>query len=409
MPRHPSILKTALILTTVVAMTTGCAGKTKEKHAEWVSAADQRWKSMRSGLLLNVAQQRFDSGDLDAAEKTLREAMEVDAANPGLHLLAGRVSIERGKLERAFGRISHAISLAPDMPSAHYFLGIVHQRWNQHEPALAAYRAAYDLQPDNLSYLLATAETYVALERSSEALELLTSRADYFAESVGLRAAIGQVHMMRNEFAQAVPWLRQASLMAPDDLTLQEDLATAQYASGDTLEAVRLLRRITSHPEFANRSDLLIALGRCHEKLGQWGQAELIYRKVTRENPSDGGAWIRLAEAAMAQNDLDTTAMAAHRAIKTAAHRPEGYLLLGLVWQQKGQPQRAAGLFEQASKIAPDDAAPLILQGLAMEKSGRRADAVAAYRQALSRQPEDERILQLLANASSDEETLPQP
>ena len=395
------------VIATLLVLLMGGCGTTHKKHDEWMSQADGRWKQMRSGLMLNMAQQQFDTGDLDESEKTVRDAIELDPANPGLHLLAGRIALERGKLERAYGRINNAIKLDPKMALAHYFQGIVLQRWKQLEPALEQYRKAYELQPDNVNYLLATGEMLVATEHDDQALQLLKSSLDYFGQSAGLRAAIGQIYMVRQDYTHAVPFLRQASLMAPDDLQVAEDLATAEFAAGNPLDAMRNFRRLCTEPKLSDRADLFIALGQCYEKLGQFDKAETAYRKVTRAHPEQGEAWIRLGEIALAKNDLNTAALAANRAIKASPDRAQGYLLQGMVSQKRGHTQQALHAFDQAAKLTPQDASPLILRGLALEQAGHLSDAIVEYQQALRREPADQRVRQLLARATSEHETTP--
>ena len=59
----------------------------------------------------------------------------------------------------------------------------------------------------------------------------------------------------------------------------------------------------------------------------------------------------------------------------------------------------AIELAEQASKIDPELAAPLVLKGLAYMASGEKASAVGALTQAVSLDPEDQSIAELLKAA----------
>ena len=120
----------AALAALVVLLFAGCAGK-HDTHEEAVKQADGRWKSVRSAMMLEMAEQQFLTKQLDLAEKTVKEAANVDPENPRLHLLAGRIELEKGKLERAYNFFDKSIELTPEgmvFPEPHYYKALVFQR-----------------------------------------------------------------------------------------------------------------------------------------------------------------------------------------------------------------------------------------------------------------------------------------
>ena len=57
----------------LVLLGVGC--KSTSNHEKSVIAADQRWKTMRSTLILQMAQQQFDAGDLEQAERNTQRSV----------------------------------------------------------------------------------------------------------------------------------------------------------------------------------------------------------------------------------------------------------------------------------------------------------------------------------------------
>lgn len=379
----------------------GCGPTNHERH---VNAANDRWRAMRSTLILQMAQQQFDAGDLEQAEKTLADAMRVDAANATLLTLAGRVAFEKGQLERSYHRFRSAIEIDPDHAEAHYYQGIVMQRWAQFDGSLISYSRAYEIRPDNAAYLLATAEMLVVLDRVEEAMSLLTEKMAYFDMNAGLRVAIGQLYAMRDNDAEAVKYFRKANLIRPDDIQIQEALALALLRANKGVEAVHMLEQLCQNPTLSHRRDLVRALGESYMAVGRMEEAKALFVRMTRNNSMDADAWLKLGELAMIQRDAAGALLAATRVKKLAPARHEGYVLAGVVSSHRGNIEEALENFDRAADLAPEEATPLLLRGIALERGGRLTEAASSYVEALSRKPGDNRAQQLLNRVSAEVE-----
>mgnify|MGYP005844823659 CR=1 FL=1 len=377
-----------------VLAVTGC--KTQSNHEKNVNAAKDRYLELRSGLMLQMAQQQFDTGDIDLAEKNTKDALTVDPSNPRLLVLAARIAIERGQLERAYHLLNLAIEKDPKATDPHYYQGIVHQRWQQYEKAHAAYQKAYDIRPDNAGYLMAMAEMLVAMNKADEALALLEDKLVYFDQHSGLRVAVGQLYQARGDYAKAASFFEQASLLRPEDLKLKEDLALAWIAGGSNDKAVTLLRELLEHADYKDRTDLRRALAGVYLHQKRNHDARDLFMQITRAEPTAIEDWLRLAQTNWALKDLGGTIIAANRVMTLDPQRHEGYLLAGMVWQKRGRLDDALKMFDRAAEASPASATPLILRGIALEKAGRPEAAAEAYRLALVRDPADARATKLL-------------
>lgn len=397
MNANRKLLMQALAGALVVLGLAGCATTKSDRHVEAVNAANKHWKDIRSSNVLESAEGYFKNGDLDSAEMTLIEAVSVDPENPKLHLLAGRVALERGQLERAHGRFEKAINADETLSEARYYQGIVLERWQRHEAALKRYQEAYDMQRDNLSYLLAVSEMLVAGDRTDEAIELLADKVTYFDQSAAIRVALGQLYAMNNDTKQAVAHVREASLLAPDDKLIREQLASLYMRDRQYAKAIRLLRELTEDADLYDRRDLRHDLGEAYQAAGQRTQAQRVYLELRRSDPKDADAWHKLGELAWQDKDYSTALTASRRMMALAPDRYEGFLLCGMVYQHRGGAERALEMFDRAAELAPKRAEPLILRGITLQRQGQTGQAAAAYVQALKRQPDDQRAQQLLS------------
>jgi tetratricopeptide (TPR) repeat protein len=395
-PTINKALKALAALTLVALPLTGC----NNSHKEWKESADNRWHDLRSAAMLDMAQDQFSSGQLDQAEKTVREAAAIDADHPGLHLLAGRIALERSQLERAYRMFEVSAGLEERNPDAYYYQGVVLQRWQNHKAALLCYEKAYEYDAENASRLLAVAETMVALDRSDEAIELLESKKLYFDQNAGCRAMLGHLYAMKADYDKAIENFRQATMLDPDNVRMLEELAYNLIAAEQFVKASTIIEDLLNRPEYQTRWDLMRQLAASEEQIGRIDRARQVYIDLTRANPENTNDWVRLGELCWKLEDTGGTLIAANRAINLEPHRHEGYILAGLVWQKRGRLDDALKMFDRAAELAPQSSTPLLLRGLSLQKADRNAAAAEAYSQALERNPKDPRAKRLLSSVS---------
>lgn len=414
----------ALMLALTAAVFLGGCNSSQSQHKKWVDSADARWNGMRATALTDMAQNQFDGGQLAQAEATVRDAAAIAPEDPAVHLLAGRIALENGLLERAYSHfgiciekstpeaevsedtVAHADANEPEQApqatgphaaQAYYFRAVVLQRWQRKEEALADYKMAAQLDPEHPRRALAVAETLVSLDRLDQAVELLEERKVFFDQNAGCRVMLGHVYSMQDKHTLAVQNFSEAALLDPTNVRIQEELAFAQVHAEDWTQAAVTLNELVRHEDHAKRDDLWRALAAAEVENGRHEEARDILADVTRRNPGTVSDWIRLGETCWAMEDLGGALIAANRTAKLAPRRHEGYLLAGLVWQKRERPHEALQMFDAAADAAPTNATPVILRGITLEQSDRQAAAGEAYREALKRDPSDPRAAELLA------------
>ncbi len=395
----PTCRPIVALLAAAIFSLAGCHAN-QASHKENVDAATARWSVLRSEHKLTIAKQQFETGDLDQAEKTLLEAIGADPKNARLWSLAGRIALERGQLEKCAQRLTKAIEFDETLAEAYFFRGIVNQRWKQFERGHADYLKAYELQADNIGFLLAVGEMLVAMDRTDEALALLEDKTTYFDQNAGIRTAIGQLHQMKNDFPKAAEYFRQASLLRPDDLQIVEDLAMARIGSRQYALAIGDLQRLIREGRPDRKAEMLHLLASTHMSANRIDDARATYLELTRIDRNDVDCWIKLSEISLIKEDFNAALSAANRVISLASHQPEGYLLAGLVWQKRKETDKALSHFDRAAQLAPGETQAIILRGITLEQAGRFDAARVAYQDALKRNPEDERARKLLAQVN---------
>ena len=378
----------------------GCASsKTGPTQKE---AATLQWNQARAAVLFGLARDQYNNGNFDTSRKTIDDALKLDPKNPQLHMLAARISIELNQLDLAQQSLATTRELAPKDAEACYYAGIVAQRWQKWDEALADYTAASERAPTELAYLMARAEMLVLLDRNDEALSLLQEKVTFFDHSGPLRDAVGQLLMQKHDYAAAAELFRQASVLAEDDPTLRQHLALALYYGGNFRDSADLLMRLVETDDGVKDGSLFLALGECQLQLDRAQDARGSFERAAELSTGDPAAHLGVAKAALALGDLRRADLAVRKAIVLQPDSGEATLLLGYLRLRQGRNDEALGAFRRAAQLDRTDPTPLCMIGYTLSKSGKNDQAMEFYGRALKLKPDDRFASELMASIEGE-------
>src|SRR5688572_15942748 len=170
--RTRSMRISSIVSLTVLAAVAGLAGcsptKTGVKNRQ---AANDRMNIVAAQINLEQAEQFFSTGQLDEALSEIDKAIARYPESGEYHLMRGRILLEQGRLEQSLDAFTTSLEKNPRLADAQYFAGVIYQRWSDDEQAHTCYQAAFELQPEKVHYLLASAEALVAMGEFDRAEE----------------------------------------------------------------------------------------------------------------------------------------------------------------------------------------------------------------------------------------------
>lgn len=388
-------------LAAVLALTAlaGC-GKTRGMEAR--ERAKDRLNVVNAKLSADQAEQAFRTGQFEKAVKEVKAALELQPESARYHLLEGRIYLETHRLEKAIESFDKAAELDPELAKAKYYAGVVYQRWSDDAKAYDRYMEAYELDSNSVSYLLAAAESMIALDQYGAANRLLESNLVRFEHNSAMRQLLGQLAMLQGEASEAVVYLEDARRLNPEDEILIEELAQAQYAAGlykDCLRSVKSLQELA----VTEQPDLLLFEARCLTLIERLPEARNLYLKLTRLRPTEVAIWIELGTVAWELGDYHRMALCGARITALAPDQHEGYLLKGINERHHGNLPEALLYLRQAADRATDTALPHLVLGQTLEEAQDREGALEAYARAIHIEP-DSPEANLLFNALTEGE-----
>lgn len=384
---HRSRTAACLILVLGTALPlAGCGGHGKYT-TEGISLAKTRLDALKAATEYDMALQAFLAGDLDKAGRKAEQALRLADGSARIHVLLGRVAIERGLMGEALLALQKALDADETSVEAHYYMGVVNERVNEHAVALTHFRRAAELEPFNPQYAVAAGEMLIDLGQTADAEAFLES-CEAAPHSAGVQQLLGHVAMIEGDAESACDRFGRARLLAPEDGAILDDLAAAQMAAGRFGEAETNLGHLLRDPDERERGDLLHMRAECLLALGRPVDARELYRDLTAgEGQSDARAWVGLARAAYQIGDARGCQRAASRVTSIDPTLAEGYVLWAAVHRDRDEPETALEKLDTGLMRAGRDADLLAMRSLVLSELGRGGEALTAAQAALDIDP----------------------
>jgi tetratricopeptide (TPR) repeat protein len=379
------------------------AGCSQTTPPDSKNAAAEQWNGARAAVLYSLANDQFKTGNYDKSRKTVAEALRMSPQNAELWILSAKLNIEQSQLELAQQDLGRAMEFAPDTAEPYYLRGVINQRWQKLEDAATDYQIASDKAPTELAYVLARAETLVAMDRSKEALSLLQEKQPYFENNPVIRDAAGQLLMQQKRYSEAVDTFRKASMLATDDLGIKERLAKALLFNNQHREAAEMLSRLTRDDRNMDRADLFVMLGEACMQADRPSEARAAFETATQVNPSSALAWQGVGKVALNASDLRRAELAIRKSVSLDPADSQSQLLLGYLRLKQSKLNEAMVAFRKAAALDDGDAVALCMTGYVFEQMGDQDQAMAFYAKALKLRPGDEMATKLMANIGLNE------
>jgi tetratricopeptide (TPR) repeat protein len=219
---------------------------------------------------VHAAAEALTAGRADDALRALEGAPTDVAAVPWLQ---GAAHLVRADFSRAAPLLERALSLQPDLSSAHLALALTLEVFEDFERAASHLRACLQRRSEDVSAIAGLARVYCRLDRLDRAEALARRGLELSPDHPALLKALADALRRQDRQAEAAVALRAALAVRPNDeataIALGRTLVKlgAAYEAAPLFEAV-LTRNGDSTGALAGVAESLQALGRHAEALG---------------------------------------------------------------------------------------------------------------------------------------------
>ncbi len=357
--RFVQVCAGAVFVTTLLALA-ACGGPTKT-GIEARKAANDRFNRVSAGVATQQAEQSLSVGQFKEALDQIDHVVEAFPDDPTARLLRGRIVLEMGRLELAMKEFQNAAELDPSCDECLYYQGVVSQRWGRDIDALAAYAGALRIDPTSSHYLLAQAETLLALGRVEDAKALIEDSSCHFEFSSSLAHLRSEVAAAEGDAVESLQQMELAVTLAPDPSIYHEDLALVSFRAQNWDRCLNALDTLPA--KLAQRDDLVRLRARALSMTDRGIEARDLLKGAENQllNGLEPGKQatttvehdLALGYIAWMIGDVECADICARRLMGRNPRLCDGYLLKGMVCEARGDLANAVQLFRKASDLDP--------------------------------------------------------
>lgn len=364
--------------------------------------------------------------DLNQVEERVRRELKTAATE--FSKMAASSNISDRELGSAYGELGgvyhahhmddaaeacyrNAEQLAPGEFRWPYLLGYLYQGQGRLENAAEAYHRAQQVNPDYQPLRLHLSDAYTALNQRDQARPLL-QHALATAETQGAAAyRLGKIALLNGDYGEAVRWLQQALVTAPQATRAHYQLAMAYRGLGNIVAARNHLKqRGDIEPPFPDpvvqTLEQLVAGARTHLYRAmqavwarQFEMAAREFHQVVTLEPANVSARVGLARALYLIGRPAEARASLEAALTQAPEDAQAHYFLGRLRQERDSDAAAKIHYEATLTADPHHGGAHFFLANALMRANQFERAAIHYRKAVELLPEDLPARQLEAIA----------
>ncbi len=195
------------------------------------------------GIRTLAAQALCATASGEGAKEALEEAISLDAAAPEPHIKLGLLASDAGDHERAMACFREAKRLRPDNAGVHYYLANSLLRLGRVEEAEHSFREAIRLRPDFVDAYLNLGHSFIESGRMAEAEACFRSALQLQPDNPAAHNNLGMICHVLGRFGEAEACFRESLRLRPDHPAALCNLGTQLQLTGELATAEACFRR----------------------------------------------------------------------------------------------------------------------------------------------------------------------
>jgi tetratricopeptide (TPR) repeat protein len=315
----------------------------------------------------------------------------------------GYTFINAGRYDEAIAAFREALALEPENADFLRHLGNAYY-WKGQDAggdadlmaqAIGEYEKAQALDPDDALLLTTLGGAYAQVGRAEDALAAYQQAvATAPCDDGALILLASQLETMGRS-AEAEEAFRKLTVLNPRQAIGWHVLATAAYLREDFSAAAENYRRgLEVAPEDAN---LNYGLASSLYALGDYTGAETAYRRTRELLPEDAASWAGWGDSLAKLGRLAPAIEAYEKVTELDPDESLYWVSLGMLYEGVDRVEDALGAYNRAAALAPEDPLLHASRGAVLQTLGRYNDAADAYRAATSLTPDQASYWESLA------------
>jgi tetratricopeptide (TPR) repeat protein len=227
--------------------------------------------------------------DSAKAEEQFKAAQKLDSSSEEVVLNMARLYSEQGDFQRAADTLK-AVAISDRTPRIEFALATSYDQLHKPKDAIAAYKRALDLDPDNLDMERGLASALLTDGQLDEALKVLEQIVAAEPQDAQSQIRIAEIQRRQGHYEAALATIEKAKPLAQDSLELVYNEALVNDSLGRYDEATAILIKILkdsakadgsySDGDKANRAIFLDRLGQIYREQNKTAESVATYKQM---------------------------------------------------------------------------------------------------------------------------------
>jgi tetratricopeptide (TPR) repeat protein len=352
-------------------------------------------KSLRQAVELNpsrleaaeeLARIAAARGDMqlmeDVADKTITAAPRF----PGGYIWRATVELNHNAPDKAEDDLKTAMSVAPHSPQAFLLLGRIRFSQKRFPEGVALLEQALQDDPNSLEAMHLLVEYELFQKHPDKAMARLNAQIEKSPKNSGFYDLLAQLQIQDKNLDQAVATAQKAMQMNPGDAEAVMLYTQLQVNRGQAANAINAWEQwLSAHPTDANA---LAIVGTLEESRGDNAKAEAYYKKALQNDPKQSVAANNLAYRMLLNGEnVDVALTLAQTARQKTPNSPNTADTLAWAYYYKGTYAFARDLLEDAVKADTKNATMEYHLGMVYSKLKDKNNASIHLKKAVSLAP----------------------
>ncbi|MBN2843400.1 MAG: tetratricopeptide repeat protein [Sedimentisphaerales bacterium] len=369
----------------------GCGNHKKNKQA-----SVEHWHNARNNIALELAGKQVQNGQIEKAIQTIQDSLDKSPDFIGGWLMLAQLYQQKDMPSASQACLNQALRIKPEHPEANYQMALTMEMAEDFDNALAHYETAIKYSPDNLEYTLARVNLLTEMGQKEKAAKILQEQIDLGRNNPAVFMMMGNIYTENNQTAQATVMYQMALKQEPTNKIAANKLIMSLIKDNSYPAAIEEINKQQINQKRDNDPFLILALGDCYLATGQMIMSQRCYETLIRDFGAKDEYLIRLAQVAVARNDLDRALSSCNRILQKTPDNNEASLLLAVIYLKKEQYSFSRDLSREVIRKNPNDALAWCILGRSQSGLGELEKAQECYNKAESLNPDNSLTSQLL-------------
>lgn len=361
-----------------------------------IKVAEQIGPGAPDALLLKADCYR-KLGDAGRAKQAYLDLLPLDSSQDIAYMFLSRYYQQRGKADSAIWALTNLARVLPAASEVQSELGRSHLANGDVDAARKAFRQSIllDNSERNINIWLRLSETFEAESQPDSSLAILKAALDLHPNHPVLHNGLARIWLARDSLLPALPHLRAAARLVPEDYTARRRLGIMLMATDSLAAADSVLSDLIADGDSDPNTHFY--LGRIGIISRDFGRARDELTLVTEHAGTFADAWLALGfcyrQLEEPEEEINTYQAGLDK-MREEASAIQLYFALGAAYEQDGQIDSSISVFEEILVHNPDHAASLNYLGYLLADEGLRLDyARGLIKRAVALQPNNAAFL----------------